>query len=149
MASSSTAVAAVNYSRDMAGGREVFIREALVAARWETRLPFPAANQSWCARWKELEHKRRRQDVLVDDELIYAFYDQQLPADVCSGYSQPGALVPRRAAKTAQPAQAHARRTDAPRGRGHHHRAFPKTIAWAAWTARPPTCTSPATRATA
>jgi ATP-dependent helicase HrpA len=25
--------------------------------------------------------------VLVDDELIYAFYDQQLPADVCSGYS--------------------------------------------------------------
>jgi ATP-dependent helicase HrpA len=28
-----------------------------------------------------------RQDVLVDDELIYAFYDQQLPADVCSGFS--------------------------------------------------------------
>jgi ATP-dependent helicase HrpA len=25
--------------------------------------------------------------VLVDEELIYAFYDQQLPADVCSGYS--------------------------------------------------------------
>jgi ATP-dependent helicase HrpA len=24
--------------------------------------------------------------VLVDDELIYAFYDQQLPADVCSGH---------------------------------------------------------------
>jgi len=23
--------------------------------------------------------------VLVDDELIHAFYDQQLPADVCSG----------------------------------------------------------------
>jgi ATP-dependent helicase HrpA len=23
--------------------------------------------------------------VLVDDELIFAFYDQQLPADVCSG----------------------------------------------------------------
>jgi ATP-dependent helicase HrpA len=28
---------------------------------------------------EELEHKARRQDVLVDDELIYAFYDQQLP----------------------------------------------------------------------
>jgi ATP-dependent helicase HrpA len=36
---------------------------------------------------EELEHKARRQDVLVDDELIYAYYDQQLPADVCSGYS--------------------------------------------------------------
>jgi ATP-dependent helicase HrpA len=33
---------------------------------------------------QELEHKARRQDVLVDDELIHAFYDQQLPADVCS-----------------------------------------------------------------
>jgi len=33
----------------------------------------------------ELEHKSRRQDVLVDDELIFAFYDQQLPRDICSG----------------------------------------------------------------
>ena len=32
-----------------------------------------------------MEHKSRRQDVLVDDELIFAFYDQQLPADVYSG----------------------------------------------------------------
>jgi ATP-dependent helicase HrpA len=31
---------------------------------------------------QELEHKARRQDVLVDDELIHAFYDQQLPAEV-------------------------------------------------------------------
>ena len=36
---------------------------------------------------RELEHKSRRQDVLVDDELIHAFYDQQLPADVASGAS--------------------------------------------------------------
>jgi ATP-dependent helicase HrpA len=34
---------------------------------------------------QDLEHKARRQDVLVDDELIHAFYDQQLPRDVCSG----------------------------------------------------------------
>jgi ATP-dependent helicase HrpA len=34
---------------------------------------------------QELEHKSRRQDVLVDDELIFAFYDQQLPKDVHSG----------------------------------------------------------------
>jgi ATP-dependent helicase HrpA len=36
---------------------------------------------------EELEHKSRRQDVLVDDELIFAFYDQQVPPDVCSGRS--------------------------------------------------------------
>jgi ATP-dependent helicase HrpA len=45
----------------------------------------PTRNSS--SQVEDLEHKARRQDVLVDDELIYAFYDQQLPADVCSGYS--------------------------------------------------------------
>ena len=32
---------------------------------------------------RELEHKTRRPDVLVDDEQIFAFYDEKLPADVC------------------------------------------------------------------
>nr|MDP2192083.1 ATP-dependent RNA helicase HrpA [Rhodoferax sp.] len=78
----------VNYGRiDLAGAREIFIREALVAGQWETQLPFLDANQKLVQQVEELEHKARRQDVLVDDELIYAFYDQQLPADVCSGYS--------------------------------------------------------------
>ena len=77
-----------NYSRvDMAGAREIFIRQALVAGEWETPLPFLAANRKLVRQVEELEHKARRQDVLVDEELIYAFYDQQLPADVCSGYS--------------------------------------------------------------
>src|SRR5205807_3001560 len=35
----------------------------------------------------ELEHKARRQDVLVDDESIYAFYAERVPADVCSAAS--------------------------------------------------------------
>ena len=75
-----------NYSRvDLAGAREIFIREALVGGQWETRLPFLAANQKLIAQVEDLEHKARRQDVLVDDELIFNFYDQQLPADVCSG----------------------------------------------------------------
>jgi ATP-dependent helicase HrpA len=56
-----------------------------VAGEWETRLPFLAHNRKLIAQVQELEHKARRQDVLVDDELIHAFYDQQLPADVCSG----------------------------------------------------------------
>ncbi|MDH0864644.1 ATP-dependent RNA helicase HrpA [Mitsuaria sp. GD03876] len=76
----------VNFGRvDAAAAREIFIREALVNGDWETRLPFLAHNQKQIAKVEELEHKSRRQDVLVDDELIYAFYDQQLPADVCSG----------------------------------------------------------------
>ena len=65
--------------------REIFIREALVEGQWDTHLTFLAANHKMIAKVEELEHKSRRQDVLVDDELIYAFYDQQIPADVCSG----------------------------------------------------------------
>jgi ATP-dependent helicase HrpA len=64
--------------------REIFIRDALVAGDIDTRLPFLAHNQKLIAQVQELEHKARRQDVLVDDELIHAFYDQQLPAGVHS-----------------------------------------------------------------
>ncbi|MES2051743.1 MAG: ATP-dependent RNA helicase HrpA [Pseudomonadota bacterium] len=78
----------VNFGRvDPVAAREVFIREALVAGNWDTRLPFLAANEKMIQQVMDLEHKARRQDVLVDEELIYAFYDQQLPADVCSGAS--------------------------------------------------------------
>jgi ATP-dependent helicase HrpA len=78
----------VAFSRvDLPAARDIFIREALVGGEWETRLPFLAANRKLIASVEELEHKSRRQDVLVDDELIHAFYDQQLPADVCSGAS--------------------------------------------------------------
>jgi ATP-dependent helicase HrpA len=76
----------VNYAKvDPAGARETFIREALVVQEWETQLPFLAANRKLVAQVQELEHKSRRQDVLVDEELIYAFYDAQVPADVASG----------------------------------------------------------------
>jgi len=70
---------------DPEAAREIFIREALVGGQWDTRLPFLAANRKLVAQVQELEHKQRRQDVLVDDELIFAFYDQQVPADVHNG----------------------------------------------------------------
>jgi len=70
---------------DPSAAREIFIREALVAGEWETKLPFAAANRKLIAQVEELEHKSRRQDVLVDDDLIFAFYDQQVPTDVHSG----------------------------------------------------------------
>ncbi|CAD5367208.1 ATP-dependent RNA helicase HrpA [Rubrivivax sp. A210] len=76
----------VNFGRvDPAAARQIFIREALVGGEWETRLPFLAHNRKLIAQVEELEHKARRQDVLIDDDLIHAFYNQQLPAEVCSG----------------------------------------------------------------
>jgi len=78
----------VNFGNvDPVAAREIFIREALVGEEWDTRLPFLSANRKLIAQVEELEHKSRRQDVLVDDELIHAFYDQQLPAEVHSGHS--------------------------------------------------------------
>jgi ATP-dependent helicase HrpA len=78
----------VNFGNvDPVTARDIFIREALVGEAWDTKLPFLAANRKLIAQVEELEHKSRRQDVLVDDELIHAFYDQQLPADVHSGHS--------------------------------------------------------------
>ncbi len=76
----------VNFGRvDPVAAREIFIREALVGGQWDTKLPFLAANQKLIAQVEDLEHKSRRQDVLVDDELIYAFYDSKVPTDMCSG----------------------------------------------------------------
>jgi ATP-dependent helicase HrpA len=76
----------VNFGNvDPAAARQIFIREALVEGEWDTRLPFLAHNQKLIAQVQDLEHKARRQDVLVDDDLIQAFYEQQLPHDVCSG----------------------------------------------------------------
>ena len=74
---------------DPQAAREMFIRQALVAGdllpETHRRLPFLAANEKLIAQVETLEHKSRRQDVLVDEELIYAFYDQQVPQDVTSG----------------------------------------------------------------
>ena len=68
-----------------ATARDIFIREALVGNEWETALPFLAHNRKLIAQVQDLEHKARRQDVLVDDELIHAFYDKLVPQDVHSG----------------------------------------------------------------
>jgi ATP-dependent helicase HrpA len=74
----------IDYSKvDLPKAREIFIREALAAEEIDTRLPFMSANKRMVREVLELEHKSRRQDVMVDDALIEAFYDAQLPANVC------------------------------------------------------------------
>ncbi|WP_343642928.1 ATP-dependent RNA helicase HrpA [Roseateles sp.] len=118
----------VNFGRiDAAAAREIFIREALVNGDWDTRLPFLAHNQKQIAKVEELEHKSRRQDVLVDDELIHAFYDQQLPADVYSGATLEKWY---REASKADPKLLHLSRDELMRheAAGVTSNAFPKTI---------------------
>ena len=65
--------------------REIFIRDALVGGDYNTRAPFFAHNHKLVKEIENLEHKSRRLDVLVDDQLIAAFYDKLIPADVVNG----------------------------------------------------------------
>ncbi|QJE01028.1 ATP-dependent RNA helicase HrpA [Massilia forsythiae] len=76
----------INYAQhNPAEAREIFIRDALVAGDYDTRAPFFAHNHKLVREIENLEHKSRRLDVLVDDQLIAAFYDQQVPQDIVNG----------------------------------------------------------------
>ncbi len=70
---------------DAAEARNLFIREALVEGEFETRAPFLSHNLRLIRQIRELEHKTRRLDVLVDDELIFGFYERLIPPDVNTG----------------------------------------------------------------
>ncbi|ARP82520.1 ATP-dependent RNA helicase HrpA [Bordetella genomosp. 8] len=79
----------VHYGRiNPQHARELFIREALVPGEIDTRLPFVAQNRRLIAEIEKLEHRARRPDILVDEALIEAFYDRQIPA----GMSQTATL---------------------------------------------------------
>ena len=59
--------------------REIFIRSALVAQECDLKAEFFVHNKKLIKEITELEHKSRRQDVLVDDEALFAFYHERLP----------------------------------------------------------------------
>jgi ATP-dependent helicase HrpA len=78
----------VNFAQfDPALARDIFIRSALVQGELDTRAPFFAHNRRLVSDIERLEHKSRRPDILVDDELIHAFYDERLPETVVDGAS--------------------------------------------------------------
>ena len=67
--------------------RELFVREALANMEFDTRAPFFEANRKLIGEIEALEHKARRQDVLVDEYVLFAFYDAIIPANVFNGAS--------------------------------------------------------------
>jgi ATP-dependent helicase HrpA len=72
-----------------AEAREIFIRQGLVGEEidesFARRWPFFQHNQKQIRDIEKIEHKQRRQDVLVDDELIFAFYDHLIPEGIHNG----------------------------------------------------------------
>jgi ATP-dependent helicase HrpA len=75
----------VAYGRiDPECSRELFIRHALVAGDWETRHAFFHTNRALLDDVDELEQRARRRDIAVDDETLFDFYDQRIPAEIVS-----------------------------------------------------------------
>jgi hypothetical protein len=73
----------VSYARiDPARAREIFIEGALVAGEFESPHPFWAHNRRLIREIEELEHRARRPDVLVDERVVFEFYDRQIPRDI-------------------------------------------------------------------
>src|SRR4029450_3979074 len=76
----------INYGRvEPELSRELFIRHALVEGDWETHHKFFHANRELVEEVEELEDRARRRDLLVDDETLFAFYDERIGPDVVSG----------------------------------------------------------------
>ncbi|MCB1859784.1 MAG: ATP-dependent RNA helicase HrpA, partial [Gammaproteobacteria bacterium] len=75
----------VNYGPlDPVQSREIFIRSALVDGDFHTRAPFWRHNRELVEYVEHLEHKSRRRDLLVDEQSIYAYYDQRIPEGIFS-----------------------------------------------------------------
>ncbi|SNY89436.1 ATP-dependent helicase HrpA [Nocardia amikacinitolerans] len=75
----------VDYGRiDPEVSRELFLRHALVQGEWQTKHEFFHRNRELLDDVADLEHRARRRDILVDDEVLFEFYDKRVPADVVS-----------------------------------------------------------------
>ena len=67
-----------------AEAHQIFIQEALVAARSSIAAPFVAANRELKAAVEALEARIRRRDILVDEALQARFYAARVPMQVNS-----------------------------------------------------------------
>jgi ATP-dependent helicase HrpA len=75
----------VLYSKvDPVECRVLFIRHALVEGDWETHHKFYADNVRLLTQIEEIENRARRRDIAVDDETVFALYDERIPAEVVS-----------------------------------------------------------------
>ncbi|MGZ9897900.1 ATP-dependent RNA helicase HrpA [Shewanella gaetbuli] len=62
--------------------REIFIRSALAEGQLQTKEAFFVNNQKLKQDIEELEHKSRRRDILVDDDVLVDFYEPRIPQGI-------------------------------------------------------------------
>lgn len=64
--------------------REMFIRHALVGGEWSTHHKFVQHNKQVLAQAEELEARSRQRGLVADEDTLFTFYDERLPASVVS-----------------------------------------------------------------
>ncbi|MHA7134386.1 ATP-dependent RNA helicase HrpA [Oerskovia turbata] len=69
---------------DPEAAREMFIRHALVQGEWTTHHQFFHENRRLLEEAEELEARSRQRGLVVDDDTLFAFYDERIPDDVVS-----------------------------------------------------------------
>lgn len=69
---------------DAEHARELFIRHALVEGDWTTHHAFFAENRRLLDEAADLEARSRRRGLVVDDDALFAFYDERIPDDIVS-----------------------------------------------------------------
>jgi len=62
--------------------REYFIREGLVQGLYQSKAASLLHNRALLEEVGQLEQKSRRRDLLADEQLLYAFYDTHVPANI-------------------------------------------------------------------
>ena len=76
----------VPYHRvDPSAARDMFIRNALIAGDWNTHHAFFKANAQALDDAAAYEEKARRRGLIVDEDTLFDFYDQRIPAKVTTG----------------------------------------------------------------
>lgn len=71
---------------DTSSAREIFIEKGLVEGLLKTRLKFFQHNRRLIRDIQKLESKARKRDILIENRVLYEFYDQMLPQDVTSEF---------------------------------------------------------------
>ncbi len=70
---------------DAVVSRQIFIRQALVYGEYNCKADFFIHNRALIDEVENLEAKARRRDILVDEEILYDFYDKTIPDNIYSG----------------------------------------------------------------
>ena len=70
---------------DPAVSRILFIRHALIYGEFDSKTEFLRRNRELIEEVEKLEAKSRRRDILVDEDILFDYYDKRVPKHIYNG----------------------------------------------------------------